>query len=386
VRVKLLLVFTLFLILITGSANAIDWRVGQRVTLVGPDQDTYYNRSYVVPKFQFSLAKESELELNGELLAYSDHNLSDDSAQIKELFLSWSQGFYTIGVGAKTYAFSETFGVNIMDVLTPRNYESYILDDSFWSTQSVLAADLNLFFDRLTAHFILIPKAKKAEFPEYGAPYDLRSQVGTRSLTLPKYRWVDDGEAAIRLGYLFDSGVDATLLLATHMGRQLSLVVNQDLALEWQNERVTTIGSTFNYSVGDWVYRGDLLYTPSDLYPNGLLSVKKGKHLQSILGGDWSGSRGKFVGLQHHYDSIDNNHWVSFLYRHLLLSDRLELEAMLFSGITSDDLWIRPRVSWLGDNYSLRLQYDLLDGSEANSPMRYFRRGDRIVGSAEYFF
>ena len=385
-RRSFILLCCLLCCFITASANSIDWRVGQRISLVGSQSATYYNRSYVIPKFQVENLNFPQIELNGELLAFSDHNRNYNSGEIKELYLSFSKELYTVSAGAKTFSFSETFGVNIMDILSPRNYESYILDDTFWSYRSVWAMDLNLFFDKLTAHLILIPRASRPKFPELDSPYDLRKKLGVSRFRLPEYSWLDDGEAALRLGYLSDSGIDATLLFATHLGRQMTLVINPALEIEWQNRRVTTFGTTFNYSYGDWVYRGDFLYTHDDLVPNGLFSVKSSRHWQSIVGADWSGSSEKFIGVQHHFDSVENNHWASFLYRHLLLSERLELEGMFFTGINSDDLWLRPRIGWLADSYALHLQYDLLDASVSSGVLGHFKYGDRLLFSGEYFF
>lgn len=193
-------------------------------------------------------------------------------------------------IGFLRYRFSETFGVQIMDVANPRDYSEFILNDLAWAKRSVFGMNMQNKWDRLEALWMLTAWSNGDRLPYQGTPFDLsNNQLGYTGgvVTRP---WFHDYEYGARFNYLFENGLDVSVLGYHHYTRPPMLALGGNILTGYQlkpkDRMVTSTGISGSYAMDEWVFRGDFLMTFQDNILDESLNYIPKDHYQQIIGVD----------------------------------------------------------------------------------------------------
>lgn len=389
--------FLLLLILLSSISSysaEVDSVIGIRyATLINNSSRTL---SHIF--LEQNLSKESalkigniEFDLKTSLRALYDPIDRNDEFQFTSAYFENSGERYFIRVGAQQFAFSETFGVNLMDILNPRDYRLSIFDDAQFYRLSVWSINYKFIGEQNFFQVIITPVPRKSIFPSLDSSFEIYlPAVGT--INQGDEYTLDQAEGALRFGRLFDSGVDISFIAATHQNRIPAYkYYSSSQIIEIQHKRVNSFGTSVTYSKDAFVLRGDLLLTHNDIMNNILGSVVTVKnHIQSILGVDWTGDQGLQLGAQLHYDSHNSSEkkqkWISILASKSWSNETYKLECMAFRGISNNDLWISPKLIVSVGDFQFKLIFDFIDGKTNDGGLALFKDADQVRTQFNYFF
>jgi hypothetical protein len=322
------------------------------------------NRLYGLAKGSLKLTKgddtTSSLTLNAALRGWLDR---ENELSIRALNVSWAHDHWALHFGFQEIAWGEAFGFYILDLVNPRDWRDPLFNELSWVRLPVFAANLQFFFDRVTAQLILTPVARHGQFPKRSSPFDqLPQAVPTiqepNSLSLSNFP--KDAEFGGRLGYLFEFGLDLSFYYYNHFNRipTYELIVSPlgDLSLSPVFQKVQTFGSSFTHTLGDFVLRGD------QILQTGLATSPK---WQSVLGSDVVTQNDWTLGAQYHADLWEGSKFHSMSVRILkkLANGKLEPELFIYHGLNNNDQWIQPKLTWNTTSaLAISLRADFLPG------------------------
>lgn len=394
------LYFLLFLILFSPHLWAFDgdFKLGVRpyyftqLEVVGSDGWLYYKN-----QFDLSSWEMGDLLFNTEArLLYEKVDKLESRFLLMptEFNLVWQGDKSSLQIGAQQFAFSETFGVNLMDIMNPRDYRFSVTDSSEFYRLAQWSINYKYLDEEFFIQAVWTPLPRMNRYPQRGASFAFYSPLATE-VDDSNYYDLADGEFALRGGTLFDNGIDLSILLATHQSRSLTYNVNvvdlSHIVATAHSERVYSLGSSATYATDSFVWRGDLLLTLDDY----LLGLNDSghfvdRHWQSIIGGDWSGDSGLQLGSQLHFDSHNSSKksqwWISFLIGQSFYNERLFLEQILFKGINNSDWWAKSTLKWIDGAYAISLIYNYLYGDLTDGGIGVFDQSDYLQLSFEWTF
>lgn len=288
----------------------------------------------------------------------------------------------SVQVGFIRYRFSETFGLQILDIANPRDYSDYVFNDLSWSKRSVFGLNMQNKWDRLEALWILTLWPNGDRLPYRKTPFDLTDgQLGYEG-GVQERAWFKDYEYGARFKYLFESGLDLGVLFYRHFSRPtlttLKVVGPGQLKLEQSDRLVNSMGMAGSYVLGDWVIRGDALYTFKDNYQTSPITFETKDHYQHLIGVDRMWEQW-ILGLQLQSDFVQHRNFMGAK----LENSSFEIwkpSTMVFVGNTYEDLWYQLKNSFEYDGYKLDVVIDLIHGEyDAKSIFGFYRDRDRIL-------
>lgn len=368
-----------------------EYEIGHQFALRFHDSEITRNRPYFLFKGQFIFPQSgkstSELTLNGAGRSWLDKK--ENELSLRSLNVNWARGKTNLVVGFQEIAWGETFGVFIADLVNPRDLRDPFFTDLSWIRRPVFAVNGQLLLNKLSLQAVVTPIPGNNRFP-----YEI---VGVTVLPPKQFelkRLGHDAEAGLRLGYLFDMGLDVNVFHLYHFNRNPAFDLttsNGKAALQPVVERIHTSGITLSYALEKWVFRGDGVLHFNNPYQKATTEpVRRVRYWRSILGIDTTPTETWNFGVQYHYDhpEAEPRHWVGARVEKKLFNERLIPELFLFQGLNNPDAWIQPKITLLfATDFSASVQGDLIVNK--TSPSGYldaFQNEDRILTWIYYRF
>lgn len=347
-----------------------------------------YGNIYLRPYGNLSVDnKFSSFETKASVRAFSDiaEDYDQDRIEVRELYAQKQTDSWTHKIGAQFFSFSETFGVQILDIANPRDYTDFIINDLSWSKLPVWSMNSVYTQNEISVQMIFTPYAGKDILPVKGSFFDISSDMGlSYSRDVGRREIVKDSEYGARVGYLFANGLDLNVLAYRHFNRTPTLIL-ENLKLNPYYDQVTSLGASFSYVLDDFVFRGDTLFTENDVYSKNF-ELRRGNRLQYIYGLDYTFSERWTVGYQLQYRDLPSLHWNSFFIQHAF-NDFWQFDVFSFIGLNNDDVWYQPKVTYKWRDAFVSLQYDVITAtSKRPGIFTPYQNKDRILTNIGYKF
>jgi hypothetical protein len=346
----------------------------------------YYNPEYSDETFGDSMGTRRKFKLRVFDYVSSNEKVIIDPLDISMEFFTNQNSFQ---IGFLRYQFSETFGLQLLDVANPRDYSEFIFNDLAWSKRSVFGLNDTYKWNDFQMQFILtlwpngdrLPYAGSA-FDPTGGQIDYQGGVVTRP-------WFQDLEYGTRLKYLFQNGLDLSLLYFHHFSRptfqDVTLVDSTHLKAEPTSQLVDSLGASGSYVFEEWVLRADALFTFDDLVQKSLIAYKRQNHFQALSGVDRNFE--KFIlGIQSQSDFTERRHFFGFK------SEYTDLvwwkpSVMLFKNLERDDQWFQVKNTFLKDQWGVAITYDNIHGGTSESDLfGFYRNQDRLLVDTSFTY
>jgi hypothetical protein len=327
--------------------------------------------------------EESTLKTNVEMRAFDPSDTNEggfvDPLNISVELLMNSISFQT---GFLRYRFSETFGLQILDVANPRDYSDFVLNDLSWAKRSVFGMNMQNRLGKLEMLWMVTVWPNGDRLPFKNTPFDLtEGRFGYQGGTITR-PWFQDLEYGVRLKYLFESGLDLSFLAYHHFVRPTTLSLVQTaptmFEIESSNRMVNSLGMAGSYVIGDWVLRGDFLFTAEDSFQKDLINFEMKDHFQQLLGidrlwNDWS------FGAQIQSDFTHKRNFLGLKIENTSFA-QWKPSAMIFKGDKNADQWLQVKNSFEISNWNFNITYDVLEGRNTTEGIfGTYRKYDRIL-------
>lgn len=334
----------------------------------------------IMEGFQFNFLAKKDLEskdYNSSILI--DYNFrtnissSDfDKNNLQEFRYDLKGILAEIALGKQVIKWSETFGFNILDIANSKDYSEYVFTDSSHSSIGNWFAKLALKSDNFKADFYYTPLAQNSILPKPGSEYDIYLNKDF-SINMPKYKAFTNSEYGFRLNSILFENLDLSLIYFHHYTRIPVLLLNpiNFYSIETTTKQENSIGASFSLVAGDWVFRGDFLYTSKTILTEDFIDIFETDHVQSIIGTDRSFESNSTIGIQLNYDdylsdSFDYNIWAGIKLIQSFFNEKLNFETIYYKGLNNEDCWIRPEIkTYFFDNYFFKLNADIVFNSNA---------------------
>jgi hypothetical protein len=289
-----------------GQSGDYEFKLGHRYTRAkNIDSITDQNWSYFEAKVNQSMNR--YWSAYGEIRPTYEHEQKELDWNIRELYIKADGDSFRMSFGHKIYSWSESFGVNIMDLANPRDYKNFIFDDPKYYKIPNLAFDLLYSWGDSSVELIFIPEAKRNELPDKN---DLYSPIrGTPFVIVPyadDYRPIEDTEFFTRVGHLF----------------------SQNTAVQ-KNPMMSEITDVS----------------------------------QGILGLDYNFEGGHLFGAQYLWESYRQNQWGIFLARASMFDGNLVPEIMCMVGLNVSEVWVKPSLKFFLKNFQIQAWADIISGT-----------------------
>lgn len=330
----------------------------------GASQTVVRNKPYLKSQLQKKFGEEfSAPSLDISFRATENLNETNQQEQVELRSLRFNQKGqnYALDWGLQTISWSETFGFNILDLVNPRDWTEYVFEDLSWSQLPVWAFKNSFIFDNLKFQLIYVPRARNPIIPKAGSYFDPLPALSFLPRTSYQNKQIfKDSEWGARLEYLFDFGLDLSLIAYEHFNRTPVYTLKNGILVP-TDEKLRSYAMSFTYASGGMVLRGDTLKTENQPYFSPDLSNQKKDDLQGIYGLDYTFENQLIIGSQYQFSQIAGNHWGALQIKKTIAD--IDLQCLLFWGLNNGDRWIRPELSWhLPYNMSFRAYYDFIQG------------------------
>ncbi|MBA2404180.1 MAG: hypothetical protein H0V66_05365 [Bdellovibrionales bacterium] len=292
-------------------------------------------------------------------------------------------------IGFLRYRFSETFGLQLLDVANPRDYSEFIFNDLSWSKRSVFGMNNTYKWNELQIQFLLTLWPNGDRLPYQGTPFDPTNGQLDYQGGVVERPWFKDLEYGTRLKYLFENGLDLSLLYYHHFSRptfqDIKVVGLGQFKAEATDHLVDSFGSSASLVWSEWVLRADALYTINDLVQKRLLSYEKENHFQTLAGIDRNFEY-FLVGLQTQSDFSTERHFFGVRTEYTNTS-WWKPGVMLFKDYQGDDQWFQITNLFEMDEWKLRVSYDNIHGGTGEGDLfGFYRNQDRFLVDASFTY
>lgn len=338
---------------------------------------------YYIPEYQDETISDESIIRRKFKLRVFDYVSSDEDVILDPLDISYEylNNRNSFQVGFIRYRFSETFGVQLLDVANPRDYSEFIFNDLSWSKRSVFGINDTFKWDSLQVQLILTLWPNGDRMPYRGSAFDLFPQNAQLEGGVIDRPWFKNPEYGVRFNYLFDSGLDASFLYYHHFSRPTSFDVlagHDFFKIMPTDVLVDSLGNSLSYVIDDWVLRGDFLYTLNDLVQTEMMSYKIKNHAQTLIGLDRNFE--KFIlGFQHQSDFTLGRHFFG-LRTELTDMNNLKPSIMYFKNYQNNDQWLQLKVLYSLNDWGLGLTFDTIEGRVRDQTLfGRFRSQDRFL-------
>jgi hypothetical protein len=363
-------VFALVSASVLASSSESSFTFGSRTSyFTGPKHyDNGLNFIHMTYKDQEFLG-DTTFKRNFELRAF-DPSTTDERVFIDPVNVSLEllMNSFSFQVGFLRYRFSETFGLQILDIANPRDYSDYVLNDLSWAKRSVFGLNLQTRWDRLETLWMLTLWSNGDRLPYRNTPFDLTDGNFGYEGGVVHRPWFKDYEYGVRLKYLFESGLDLSLLAYRHFVRPTYQTIRPvfpvGFVAELSQRMVNSLGMAGSFVIGDWVLRGDFLYTKQDTLQESPFLLKFRDHYQHLLGIDRIWENWTF-GAQVQNDFTYERNFVGVKVENAHF-EFWKPSVMAFLGDKNSDQWIQVKNAFELGNWNLSVIADFLEGSSSD--------------------
>lgn len=339
--------------------------------LYGENRGNYYFRNeYQGPGVNYYIRIYNEFR--------EDSGLTVDA---RELTVDYKGESFTLIGGRQVISWSETFGLNIMDIVNPRDYSYYILPDLDWTEIPVWLIIAKFFGENWYLEALVNPYGENNKMAEKGTEFDRYNGLPFERTGSSEH----NVECGARISYLFDFGLDLSFIYYRHINRNPFYYLNDDYRLQLPDDMVNSYGLTFSHSAGSWVFRGDFLFNQDNPVRSDALGITHQNWYQSIIGADWTADSGLIIGWQVITDSLNSEEWAGI--RISKGYDAFEFLIMGITGIDNADRWLRYEITWKGMNsLNIRARFDTLDGGNGSGFIEGYKNNDRLEIEISYLY
>lgn len=386
------LILSVFLFSINGICSTPKVKLGFEYTFQVFQQKTpesLYSHLF----FDFDYTYNSSLILDDSFIFIKVKTLGDFQndnyveVKISDLYFSKSGDRFDLKTGYQIINWSETFGINIMDIVNPRDYSYGIFGDLEDMQKSVFTINYQLLFDKYNFQFVFTPKVESDKFPDVSSVYSTLPTT-VRGLVVndfPSYQIFNELEYGLKINYLADNGIDLNFIYFFHQNRNPIYEIKKN-QLYPVSEFINSYGITCSKAFTHFVLRGDLLLDINSPYIDNSLIVHTKDRFQTVMGLDYQGASESIIAFQSFYSSEYEKIWLAFQYKDSFLKKSLDATFTVFKGIYNNDVWITTEiVKSFNDSMSLLFKFDLLDGKKIDLIGQY-RDVDRISLKFNYFY
>ncbi len=364
------------------------YEAGHQFAVRFSDSEITRNRPYFLfgGKFRFD-GEKSETAIHASGRSFLDKR--ENELALGALNVSWNKGHFNFVLGVQEVAWGETFGVQVTDLINPRDLRDAFFNEPSWIRQGVLALNAGYIWDKLSIQTIVTPVPRNNRYP-----YEIATVPVVEAPDFEVKNFGQDTEAGARLGYLFDMGLDTNLFYLTHFNRNptfVSSTSNGRAVLEPLRERVHSVGAIISYALKEWVFRVEsVVHLKSPYQSSALSALSRVRFWRSIFGTDWTPDNSLDIGLQYHLDDAvgDQRHWVAARVEKKFFDELLSPSVFVFYGLNNSDFWIEPRLSWhIATDWSLTVLADIvINRSAMVGYFDLFQNEDRVFTWLKYRF
>jgi hypothetical protein len=358
--------------------------VGMRSSYFTHDGKAANTFLYYVPEYADETLDDAISTRRKFKLRVFDYVSSDERIIIDPLDVSleWFTDRNSFQVGFVRYRFSETFGVQFLDVANPRDYSEFIFNDLSWAKRAVFGLNDTYKFSSFELQGILTLWPNGDRLPYQRSPFDPTGGQLSYQGGVQDRPWFQNPEYGVRLRKLFDSGLDASLLYFHHFSRptffDVELKTPEPASLSRTNTMVDSLGLSGSYVLEDWVVRSDLLMTHKDLIQEDALKYKKANHYQALLGIDRTIDE-FVVGLQSQSDFSIQRHFAG-VRSEWSRYDTWKPSFMYFRNYKETDEWLQLRNTFFWKDLRLEVVWDNFNGGRSEREIfGFFRQNDRFL-------
>jgi hypothetical protein len=346
----------------------------------------YYIPEYADESFGEKIGQRRKFKLRVLDYTNSDEKVIVDPLDVSLEFFSDLNSFQ---VGFLRYRFSETFGLQLLDVANPRDYSEFVFNDLSWSKRSVFGVNDTFKWDNLQIQLILTLWPNGDRLPYQGTAFDTTTNVVEYEGGVVERPWLKDLEYGTRIKYLFENGLDLSFLYFHHFSRptfqDVQVISLSKVLARPTDHMVDSFGSSASFVWNSWVLRADALFTVNDLVMENLLSYEKDDHFQTLVGIDRNFDT--FVlGLQGQSDFTIHRHFIGIRAEYSDIS-WWKPSAMLFQNYESSDQWFQLKSLFELDDWKLSVSYDGIQGGKGDKDLfGVYRRNDRYLVDLSYTY
>lgn len=389
----------IFLILLSitttlWSQSQTNFTLGHRSSFF--QDGKYFDNSYlyVIPEYSEENIQEGISNRKKFKLRVFDPQSSDEKPILDPLDISmeWFTDKNSFQIGFLRYRFSETFGLQLLDVANPRDYSEFIFNDLSWSKRAVFGFNNTYRVNDIEIQGIFTAWSNGDRLPYKNSTFDLTNgQLGYRGGVIHR-PWFKNPEYGLRLKKLFSNGLDVSFLYFHHFVRPTpsQLILNPfppiPVGIKQLSEQVNSFGGAASYVFGDWVFRGDALFTQKDIVQRQLINIAKPEsenHFQALLGVDRS-YEDFLIGFQTQSDFTLKRHfgglrteWNAF--------EIWKPSLMYFRNYEFSDQWFQIKNSFFWNDFRADIVWDQFEGDQKNQSLfALFRNNDRILFDVNY--
>lgn len=388
------MIFFLLLIPIIGFAQDYTERsftFGTRTsyfTETGKTDNTflYYVPEYADETFGESVGQRRKLKVRIFDYVQSDEPVIIDPLDVSVEFFTNNNSFQ---IGFLRYRFSETFGLQLLDVANPRDYSEFIFNDLSWSKRSVFSMNDTYKWNNFSVQLILTLWPNGDRLPYKGSAFDPTQGMTNYQGGVVDRPWFKDMEYGTRLKYLMESGLDLSFLYYHHFSRptfqDIKFNSATDITTKNTHQMVDSLGASASYVISDWVLRADFLFTKDDLIQKNLLEYKQANHTQLLAGVDRT-YEDFLVGLQTQSDFTMDRHFFGLRAEWSKISWWTPA-VMVFKNYSSTDQWFQFKNTFELYSAKLSLSYDNIQGGTGDDALfGFYRDNDRVLADISYTY
>ena len=391
----------IFLLLIFLScelfSKEIELNLGYRTTCFFKDNECQNSYLYLHPSYQYQKITHQKI------IKHSiDFKVLDPISDNEETFIDpqdvsfeVSSNYDTFQIGFVRYRFSETFGIQLLDIANPRDYSEFIFNELSWSKRSVFGVNHTHQFEdtdfEIQSILTLWPNGDR--FPTRHNLFNpLPQSVVSFQGGIINRPWFKDLEYGVRLKKLFSNGLDLSLIYFHHFPRPSSLQlftkpeISNSIQTQFYNKQVSSLGSAGSYIINDWVLRGDFLLTFKE--PVTSLDVSNQKqvtknHSQVLIGIDRTDDNFLY-GLQTQHDFLLHRNFGGWRVE-MTKFEWWKPSLFCFGDYFEKQEWIQVKNQFIVNALKLNLSMDFFNSSQQGifSP---YKNLDRLLFDISYHY
>lgn len=388
------MIFLLFLLPLIGLAQDFSEKsltVGTRTSFFTESGKTDNTFLYLIPEYSDETFGDSVGQRRKLKVRIFDYVSSDEPVIIDPLDVSveYFTNNNSFQIGFLRYRFSETFGLQLLDVANPRDYSEFIFNDLSWSKRAVFSMNDTYKWNNFSVQLIWTLWPNGDRLPYKDSAYDpTQGQIGYQGGVVDR-PWFKDMEYGSRLKYLTEGGLDTSLLYYHHFSRptfqDIKFNSPTDISTRDTHHMVDSLGASGSYVLKDWVLRADALLTKNDLIQKNLLEYKKDDHSQMLAGIDRTFDEA-LIGFQTQSDFTMDRHFYGVRGEWTRFS-LWKPSAMIFKNYTNSDQWFQFKNAFEYDSFKLNLIYDNIQGGNSESALfGFYRKNDRVLADLSFTY
>lgn len=357
----------------------------------------------------------SKVAFKANPMLYS-YNTDSLKFNMREIYLDLYFDNFDIRIGKQQVVWGKADGVFITDVVSPLNLTEFLLPDFDEIRSGVYATKVNYYIGNNTFELIWIPVFTAIETPAsnsiwYIQPefpiqptFDYGKQNVTASLenseVFVKFTGITSFiDFEIMGGYTWDD------IPVMHVNKTFGLDPNTQspvlntLNIRPEYHRLTLGGGSFSTQIKSVIFRGEAAYYNGKYFQTEDLqaidALVEKDYLHYVLGLDFNIKSIKFSTQfiqQYILDykpgmiSKETENTLTFLARADLLRETLHLELFSYIGLSNEDAFIRPKITYdYDDSFSVLLGANVFVGDE-NGRFGQYKDNSMIYAKIKYNF